>query len=112
MVVLATIVAILCTPIPMSPLNTAFAAAHIAEAVESEHETQALRNIEAHNDDGLAGQAHHNPADHSHDVPNGIVVTTSAPTSESSGWTPSATPSGIGRPVASIERPPRSIPLA
>lgn len=111
-VVFATLLAILLSPLPLSPLNSTFTAAHLADVVADDHDHVEQR-IGSQVAKGGAEHRHgHNPTDHSHDVPSGILTANASVTPSRQTWPfPMASSAVLDHP-RSIERPPRANPIA
>lgn len=113
MVVLMTVVAILFAPMPLSALNADFAAVHLVELTDHDHDRVEVQGGGGHHAKGGADHRHgHNPTDHTHDIPNGVHPGYALTSRMKSSWTLAAAASPVGGVADTIERPPRIRPLA
>lgn len=111
-VAFATILAILLSPLPLSPLNITFTASHLVDVVGDDHDHVKQRTASQVAEGGAEHRPGHNPTDHSHDVPSGILDASASATASRQTWPFAFASSAVLDYPFSIERPPRINPIA
>ena len=111
--ILATLLAILFSPLPFSSLNATFSPGHISIAVENDNDHLDQRLVGSHLVKSSSQHRHgHNSADHSHDLPTGISATPATERLSRSAWAfARSAPTKANQPT-SIERPPKTSAIA
>lgn len=107
--ILATILAILFSPLPFSSLNAAFTASHITILAEYDHDHLEQRPVAPHFVNSPAQHRHgHSSADHSHDLPTGITAVANAEFAARTAWRFALSSAVVSNQPTAIERPPKA----
>jgi hypothetical protein len=107
--VVATIIAILFSVLPLSPLNAAFTASHSIELAEIDRDQLEPRPAAPHFVKSPVQHRHgHSSADHSHDLPTGISSVGKAEPTTRAAWGFKLSSAVVTNLPASIDRPPKT----
>jgi hypothetical protein len=111
--ILATILAIFCSPLPFSSLNAAFTPRHIDVVAETDHDHLDQRSVGSHLVKSSSQHRHgHNSADHSHDLPTGVSATPARERLSRSAWAFARSAATKANQPTFIERPPKTSAIA